>query len=159
MKKVIIVLALAVLAVGGAAFYMQTDAGTPAPVTAPATEEAAPAESSSNASTPSAAELISGKPQQVPVPGMVTLVDLGAKSCIPCRMMAPILKELSQEYEGRAAIVFIDVWENPDVTPEFGLRAIPTQIFYDAEGKERMRHEGFMDKDAIEAKLKQLGVE
>jgi thioredoxin 1 len=104
------------------------------------------------------ADLISGAPQTVPIPGTVTMVDLGAHSCIPCKMMAPIIKELSAEYSGRAAIVFIDVWENPNVPPQFGLRAIPTQIFYDAEGKERFRHEGFMDKESIVEKLKKLGV-
>ncbi|MCI5167595.1 MAG: hypothetical protein D3903_16260 [Candidatus Electrothrix sp. GM3_4] len=45
---------------------------------------------------------------QVPVPGMVTLVDLGAHKCIPCKMMAPVLKKLTTEYEGRAAVIFID---------------------------------------------------
>ncbi len=95
----------------------------------------------------------------VPVPGMVTMVDLGAKKCIPCKMMAPILEELEAEYEGEAAIIFIDVWENPDVPPKFGLRAIPTQIFYDASGQEVYRHEGFLDKQSIVDKLAELGVE
>jgi len=110
---------------------------------------------SAQAVTP--ADLISGVPHAVPVKGLVTMVDLGAHKCIPCRMMAPIIRELSTEYEGRAAIVFIDVWEHPDVPEQFGLRAIPTQIFYDAEGNERYRHEGFLDKAAIVAKLKELG--
>ncbi len=102
---------------------------------------------------------MAGQVPQVPVAGMVTMVDLGAKKCIPCKMMAPIMEELEKEYAGRAAIVFIDVWENPDVTPQFGLKAIPTQIFYDAEGKEQLRHEGFMDKESIVAMLTKLGVE
>lgn len=95
---------------------------------------------------------------QVPVPGMVTMVDLGAKKCIPCKMMAPILVELTREYQGRAAVLFIDVWENPEVGPQYGLRSIPTQIFYDATGKEMYRHEGFMDKAAIVAVFRQQGV-
>lgn len=86
---------------------------------------------------------------KVPVPGMVTMVDLGAKSCIPCKMMTPILEELEKEYKDRAAIVFIDVWKRPDQTPLFGIKAIPTQIFYDKNGKEVGRHEGFMDKQSI----------
>lgn len=113
----------------------------------------------SQSMSPETADLISGKPQTVPVPGKVTMVDLGAHSCIPCKMMAPIIKEVAAEYEGRAAIVFLDVWQNPQITPEFNLRAIPTQIFYDAEGKERYRHEGFLDKEAIVKNLKRLGVE
>ena len=46
---------------------------------------------------------------KIPVPGMVTMVDVGAKACIPCKMMIPVIESLSEEYEGRAAIVFIDV--------------------------------------------------
>jgi thioredoxin 1 len=99
------------------------------------------------------------KPGTIPVPGMVTMVDLGAKSCIPCKMMAPILAELQQEYEGRAAIIFIDVWENPAAGGHFGIRVIPTQIFYDPQGREVFRHEGFMDKRAIVTVLKKQGVE
>jgi thioredoxin 1 len=95
---------------------------------------------------------------QAPVPGMVTMVDLGAKSCIPCKMMAPILKELEQEYQDRAAIVFIDVWDNRLAALQFGIRTMPTQIFYSAEGKEMARHEGFMEKAAIIAELEKLGV-
>ena len=90
---------------------------------------------------------------------MVTMVDLGAKKCIPCKMMAPILEELTKEYQGRAAVLFIDVWENPDAGQKFNLRSIPTQIFYDAQGKEISRHEGFMDKAAIVAVLRQQGVQ
>ena len=86
---------------------------------------------------------------QVPVSGMVTMVDLGAKSCIPCKMMTPILEELEKDYKDRAAIVFIDVWKRPDQAPLFGIKAIPTQIFYDKNGKEIRRHEGFMDKKSI----------
>lgn len=95
---------------------------------------------------------------QIPVPGMVTMVDLGAKKCIPCKMMAPILVELEKEYKDRAAIVFIDVWVNPDEGKKFGIRTIPTQIFYDAKGKEVLRHEGFFDKASIVAELQKLGV-
>jgi thioredoxin 1 len=94
----------------------------------------------------------------IPVPGMVTMVDLGAKKCIPCKMMAPILEELEKEYKDRAAIIFIDVWENPKAGGKFGIQVIPTQIFYDAGGKEVLRHQGFMAKDAIVAELTKLGV-
>ncbi len=99
-----------------------------------------------------------GQKAQVPVPGLVTMVDLGAKKCIPCKMMAPIMEELEKEYKDRVAIVFIDVWENPDAGKEFGIRTIPTQIFYDADGKEILRHEGFFEKEAIIAELQKLGV-
>lgn len=96
---------------------------------------------------------------QVPVPGMVTMVDLGAKKCIPCKMMAPILQELQSEYRKRAAVAFIDVWEHPEAAPKFSIRTIPTQIFYDAQGKEVSRHEGFLDKQSIVAMFIRLGVQ
>jgi len=97
---------------------------------------------------------------EVPVKGMVTMVDVGAKKCIPCKMMAPILEELKKEYTatGKAAIIFIDVWENPEQAPKFKTRSIPTQIFYDKEGKEVYRHEGFMAKNSIVTKLDEMGV-
>lgn len=103
--------------------------------------------------------LISGDPQEVPMKGMVTMVDVGAKACIPCKMMIPVIESLSEEYEGRAAIVFIDVWKNPDESPKFGLRAIPTQIFYDKDGNEVMRHEGYFSKEEIIKVLTKLGVD
>ncbi|SFM99859.1 thioredoxin family protein [Thermodesulforhabdus norvegica] len=96
---------------------------------------------------------------EIPVPGMVTLVDLGAHKCIPCKMMAPILDELRKEYDGRAAVLFIDVWENREAARRFGIRAIPTQIFYDKEGREVFRHVGFMDKESIVRVFRKLGVE
>ena len=99
-----------------------------------------------------------GKPPDVPVKGMVTMVDLGAKSCVPCKMMAPILERLEEEYKGRAAIVFIDVWKHPDQAKQFGIRVIPTQIFYDSQGKELLRHTGFMSEEAIVGQLKKMGV-
>lgn len=99
-----------------------------------------------------------GRVPEVPVRGMVTMVDLGAKKCIPCKMMAPILEELEKEYQGRATIIFIDVWVDASQGKRFGIRTIPTQIFYDREGKEVQRHEGFMDKKTIVAELQKLGV-
>ncbi len=95
---------------------------------------------------------------EVPAKDMVTMVDIGAKECIPCKMMAPIMESLENEYLGRAAIIFIDVWKNKDQGKRFGIRSIPTQIFYDKNGKEVYRHEGFLSKDNIVAKLEELGV-
>ena len=89
---------------------------------------------------------------------MVTMIDLGAKKCIPCKMMAPILAKLEKEYAGRAAVVFLDVWEDPAPAKRFGIRAIPTQIFFDKEKKEVYRHEGFLSEEAIIKQLETMGV-
>ena len=86
------------------------------------------------------------------------LVDLGASKCIPCKMMAPILEQLRHEYDGKLQVDFYDVWEDPKYTEQYGVRIIPTQIFYDAAGRELWRHEGFMAKEDILAKWKELGV-
>ncbi len=96
--------------------------------------------------------------EQLPVKGMVTMIDLGAKKCIPCKMMAPIMVKLEKAYEGKADIVFIDVWENREQAPRFGIRAIPTQIFFDRDGKEVYRHTGFLDEAAIVSQLTKMGV-
>ena len=94
----------------------------------------------------------------VPAKGMVTMVDIGAHKCIPCKMMAPIIESLEKEYKGKAAIVFIDVWENREQGQRFGIHSIPTQIFYDKDGKEVYRHEGFLSENSIVAELEKLGV-
>ena len=94
----------------------------------------------------------------VPDPDTVTMVDLGATACIPCKMMAPILEELAAEYRGQAAIIFVDVWKNPDEGKKFKVSMIPTQIFFDRRGNEVYRHSGFLDKKAIVAQLAQMGV-
>jgi thioredoxin 1 len=91
--------------------------------------------------------------------GVPKLLDLGADSCVPCQMMAPILDELREEYRGALDVVFIDVWkpENQQEAVKYGIRAIPTQIFFDPQGNELWRHTGFMSKEDILKKWKELG--
>ena len=94
----------------------------------------------------------------VPVKGMATMVDLGATECIPCKMMVPIMEKVEKKYKGKAAIFFIDVWKNKEPARRFGIRAIPTQIFFDKQGKEIYRHEGFMSEAEIDRVFKKMGV-
>ncbi|RPJ77121.1 MAG: thioredoxin, partial [Desulfobacteraceae bacterium] len=82
----------------------------------------------------------------LPVKGMVTMIDLGADQCVPCKMMAPILAKLEKDYKDRAAIVVIDVYKHRDQVDRFRIRAIPAQIFFDGNGKEVARHVGFMSE-------------
>ena len=86
------------------------------------------------------------------------LIDLGADKCIPCKMMAPILEELRHEYAGVFAVEIIDVWKNPDEVKRFGLKGIPTQVFLDGTGQELYRHMGFLSREDILRKWKELGV-
>ena len=81
--------------------------------------------------------------------GRPVVADFGKGTCVPCKMMAPILEDLKQEYKGKAEVIFIDIREYPSLTREVGIRVIPTQIFYSASGQEVKRHTGFMDKSAI----------
>ena len=97
-------------------------------------------------------------PQEVPVKGMVTMVDLGAKTCIPCKMMAPILEKLNKRYAGKVAVVVLDVQEDPSLIKRFGLSAIPTQIFFDKNGRGVLRHRGFMSEEAIVEQFEKMGV-
>ena len=87
------------------------------------------------------------------------LLDLGANKCIPCKAMAPILDGLKKEYAGKMNVEFIDVWQNEDAGKQYGVEMIPTQIFFDAAGKELFRHTGFFGKEDILAKWKELGVD
>jgi len=111
-----------------------------------------------DAPQPQPAEAIASTASDLVVP-LPRLVDLGAKECIPCKMLAPILEQLTAEYKGRLDVVFIDVWENPAAGQDYNIRLIPTQIFFDAQGKELWRHQGFISKDDILAKWKEFGVD
>ena len=89
--------------------------------------------------------------------GIPRLVDLGADKCIPCKAMAPILVQLRTEYAGRMQVDFIDVWKDPSAGDPYRIYAIPTQIFFDGDGKELTRHEGFSSKADILATWKRFG--
>ena len=104
-----------------------------------------------------AAEAVSAAVEAAPAV-LPRMVDLGADKCIPCKMMAPILEEMKATYAGQLEVDFIDVWKNPDAGDQYGVRVIPTQIFFDAQGQELFRHEGFFGKEDMLAKWKELGV-
>lgn len=91
--------------------------------------------------------------------GIPKLLDLGSKECVPCKMMAPILEDLKQEYAGKFEVEFVDVGlkENLPSAQQHRVTLIPTQIFSDGQGKELWRHEGFLSRENILAKWKELG--
>jgi thioredoxin 1 len=90
--------------------------------------------------------------------GKPAVIDLGARSCVQCKKMAPVLEELASEYKGRAGVLFIDVSADGAAAERFRVRMIPTQIFFDARGKEVKRHIGYMDKAVIVKELKAAGL-
>ncbi len=89
--------------------------------------------------------------------GKPLLVDFGANSCLPCRQLRPILKELSKEFAGKAEILVIDVYKYQRLAVDYKIAALPTLVFFDNKGKEVFRHPGAMNKDQIVAKLKEIG--
>ena len=102
------------------------------------------------ASIPLERALSSGKP---------TLAEFGSSTCIPCKEMKPILEELAKEYEGKLNVVIVEVYEQMDLTRQYGIMAIPTQIVFDSEGQEITRHMGFLPKEEIIAQLKEMGID
>jgi thioredoxin 1 len=111
-----------------------------------------------NLSMPAATNLQTSSPPAVAVK-LPRMVDLGADKCVPCKMMKPILDEFRREYASQFTTEFIDVWENPDEGKKYNIELIPTQIFYDAEGRELFRHTGFFGREDILEKWKELGVD
>jgi len=97
-------------------------------------------------------------PKEVAKITLPKLLDFGAGTCIPCKKMAPILQELTEEYKGRVVIKIIEVYQERELTKANGIRLIPTQIFFDAKNQEVYRHIGFMDKEQIKNVFKTMGV-
>lgn len=66
--------------------------------------------------------------------GLPIIVDYGADTCIPCKEMAPVLEKANQEFEGKAFIKFINVWDYPDTAKNVPVQVIPTQVLFNADG-------------------------
>jgi thioredoxin 1 len=98
-------------------------------------------------------------PVQTAGQGLPRMVDLGADKCIPCKLMAPILEQLKKDLDGKLRVDFIDVWKNPSEATKYGIKVMPTQIFFAPDGKELFRHEGFYSREDILGKWKELGVD
>jgi len=91
--------------------------------------------------------------------GLPVLVDLGAGKCIACKTMQPILEQIKTEMEGKMSVYVLDTGKYPELSDEYQIKLIPTQIFYDASGKELFRHEGFISREDVLAKWAEHGVD
>lgn len=90
--------------------------------------------------------------------GQPSLVDFGATGCITCNMMAPLLKSLKQQYQGKANVLFVDVREEQALAARFGIDSIPVQVFFDGKGQEVFRHAGAFSEEELKAQLAKMGV-
>lgn len=114
--------------------------------------------------------------------GLPIMIDFGADSCIPCKEMAPVLVKLNEELQGKAIIKFVDVWKYQELAEGYPISVIPTQVFFDKDGKpftptdpqaSQMNmyslkdtnehvfttHEGGMTEEMIRAALAEMGLE
>lgn len=90
--------------------------------------------------------------------GKPALVEFGSNDCMPCRLLRPVLKKIGKEYADRAHVLTIDIYAEKELAREYKVLVLPTLVFFDSKGKEVYRHLGAMDKEAIVAKLKEIGM-
>jgi thioredoxin 1 len=90
---------------------------------------------------------------------LVTFVELGADSCIPCKMMRPVMETIQKEYGDSISVIFYDITKQREMAMRFNVRVMPTQVFLDKDGMEFHRHEGFYPADQIMKVVdKKLGI-
>jgi thioredoxin 1 len=129
----------------------RTEAGDAAVAAAPQAA-AAPAAVQTPESTTAAATPAPAAEVRLP-----RLVDIGAGTCIPCKMMKPILDDLKATRAHQFETVFVDLNHEREKGLSFGIRLIPTQVFFDEGGRELFRHEGFFSKEEILKTWERLG--
>lgn len=83
----------------------------------------------------------------------VTMIELGAESCRPCRAMKQVMTDLKNKYGNQISINFHDVKRDKSARTKYKVRVMPTQVFLDVEGKEIFRHEGYFPLQKIEEML------
>jgi len=91
---------------------------------------------------------------------VVTFVELGSVGCIPCKKMQPVMKSIEERYGSQVSVVFHDVWtpEGRPYAEQYGIQAIPTQVFLDEQGKEFFRHLGYLPEASIDRILQERGL-
>jgi thioredoxin 1 len=91
--------------------------------------------------------------------GLPTVAEFGWNKCVPCKAMKPILEELAIEYKDKANILIVEIPHHEDLAEKYGINVMPIQIFFDANGREVVRHTGFLEKEEIINQLKRMGVQ
>ncbi len=85
------------------------------------------------------------------------IVDFGMTSCAPCKVMIGVMSELERQYPDALRAEFVNTAEHPEAMDKYGIRMIPTQIFFSPDGRELFRHVGIMPTDAVVAEWSALG--
>ncbi|MDX1684673.1 MAG: thioredoxin [Saprospiraceae bacterium] len=85
----------------------------------------------------------------------VAVVDFWAEWCGPCKMIAPVIEELAQDYEGKVVVGKLDVDSNPETSMKFGVRSIPTILFI-KDGEVVDKHVGTATKQTLKDKIESL---
>jgi len=98
-------------------------------------------------------EKVAQKPKDLP-----KMWDFGSTNCMPCKTMKEILDPMIVDYKGKVDIRIINVYEETELTKQFRISVIPTQVFIDAAGRELFRHIGVYPRDSIEAKFSGFGM-
>src|SRR6266498_3556276 len=83
------------------------------------------------------------------------IVDFWAEWCGPCRMVGPIVKEISTDFDGRAVVTKVDVDSNPEISSKFGIRNIPTILFF-KNGQIVDKQVGAVPKNVLVSKLEAI---
>lgn len=89
--------------------------------------------------------------------GYPVLLDIGGGECIPCKAMKPVLEELNEQWQGKVIVKFVDYWKYPDLAKQFNFSIIPTQFFYNKNGKLYKTHQGQITKDEVVKIFKEMG--
>ena len=99
-----------------------------------------------------ALEFTDGNIKEVIESGKPVVIDFWAEWCGPCRMLGPVIDELSTEFEGKIKVAKVNIDENPEIAQEFGIMSIPTMILFE-NGKPVEQIQGFQPKKALQEYL------
>jgi thioredoxin 1 len=102
-----------------------------------------------------AVEVLDNNFKEIINSGKPVVIDFWATWCGPCRMVSPIIDELSEEYADKVVVGKCDVDNNSDITVEFGIRNIPTVLFF-KDGVQVDKQVGAVSKSVFEEKIKSL---
>jgi len=102
-----------------------------------------------------ALEITDGNIKEIINAGKPVVIDFWAEWCGPCRMVGPVVEELAKEYDGKVVIGKMDVDENVDTPNEYGIRNIPTILFF-KDGKLVDKQVGATQKAVLAAKVEAL---